>query len=373
MQTYSPPITSVLGSPPLLRRRVASQRLRRALSRVTRPHHLWPRVFRVGLLMWAASVLVTRITGNPTLVPTVILLGSFLVPITFTVFAWEHRSAVSTRPASTAMVVRAATLGGLLGLLAAASVEQLVLRPNLGMYYEVGLIEEAAKLAALLWIARMLAARTMRDGLVLGASVGFGFAALESAGYAFDALFTPHGLSFASLVDTEVLRALLAPFGHGVWTAVAGAAWFAAFPSGAVAARRSRKQQRSAATAAPMGILPSQTPATRHRPAKQVAVAAFFLVAMLHAAFDGMHGLVLTLLNLPDAIRTGSLHELWNRLVHGTLRVPAGAVSYQVAYDGGLLLVIVLGLAALLVTSNAIRHREGPAPDHNATPALSSP
>jgi protease PrsW len=30
----------------------------------------------------------------------------------------------------------------------------------------------------------------MRDGMVLGAAVGFGFAAFESAGYAFNALFT---------------------------------------------------------------------------------------------------------------------------------------------------------------------------------------
>jgi RsiW-degrading membrane proteinase PrsW (M82 family) len=46
----------------------------------------------------------------------------------------------------------------------------------------VGLIEEAVKLGALWLLARY----TMRDGMVLGATVGFGFAALESAGYAFN-------------------------------------------------------------------------------------------------------------------------------------------------------------------------------------------
>ncbi len=49
----------------------------------------------------------------------------------------------------------------------------------------MGLIEEAVKLGALWLLARY----TMRDGMVLGATVGFGFAALESAGYAFNALF----------------------------------------------------------------------------------------------------------------------------------------------------------------------------------------
>jgi hypothetical protein len=45
----------------------------------------WLRVFVVGLLLWVASVVVTFLTENTNLVPTVILLGSFLVPVTFVV------------------------------------------------------------------------------------------------------------------------------------------------------------------------------------------------------------------------------------------------------------------------------------------------
>jgi RsiW-degrading membrane proteinase PrsW (M82 family) len=66
----------------------------------------------------------------------------------------------------------------------------------------------------------------MRDGIVLGATVGFGFAALESAGYAFTALFTMEGLSLQNLVETEVLRGLLTPVGHGLWTAILGGVLF---------------------------------------------------------------------------------------------------------------------------------------------------
>jgi protease PrsW len=58
----------------------------------------------------------------------------------------------------------------------------------------------------------------MRDGIILGAVVGLGFAALENAGYAFNALFTVEGLSLRGLVETEVLRGVLTPVGHGVWT-----------------------------------------------------------------------------------------------------------------------------------------------------------
>jgi RsiW-degrading membrane proteinase PrsW (M82 family) len=94
-------------------------------------------------------------------------------------------------------------------------------------YLGVGLIEEAVKLAALWMLARHLPRYTPRDGMVLGAAVGFGFAALESAGYAFTALFGSSSLSLLNLVETEALRGVLAPFGHGLWTAILGGALFA--------------------------------------------------------------------------------------------------------------------------------------------------
>jgi hypothetical protein len=98
-------------------------------------------------------------------------------------------------------------------------------------YVGVGLIEEAAKLAALGLVAWRLPRYTMRDGIVFGAAVGFGFAALETAGYAFNAMFTMQGLSLESLVQTEILRGVLTPVGHGLWTAIVGGALFAAAAS----------------------------------------------------------------------------------------------------------------------------------------------
>jgi hypothetical protein len=50
----------------------------------------WLRVFLGGLALWVASVAVTFWTANANLVPTVILLGSFLVPVTFVVYAMER-------------------------------------------------------------------------------------------------------------------------------------------------------------------------------------------------------------------------------------------------------------------------------------------
>src|SRR5882762_9133922 len=50
----------------------------------------WKQVFFTGLVLWFASVLVTGLTSNLNMIPTVILLGSFLVPATAVVWYLDH-------------------------------------------------------------------------------------------------------------------------------------------------------------------------------------------------------------------------------------------------------------------------------------------
>lgn len=186
----------------------------------------WRGWFTVGLVLWAASAVVTYWTENPTLLPTVILLGSFLVPTTFVLWAFETRAGSSLSPT---VVLKAFVVGGVLGVLLASVLESALLtgqRPLL-MYAGVGLIEEAAKLAAMWWVARDLTRHSRRDGMILGAAVGFGFAAFETAGYAFNALVTLDGYDLRALLEIEVLRSVLSPVGHGLWSAVLGGALFA--------------------------------------------------------------------------------------------------------------------------------------------------
>jgi protease PrsW len=191
----------------------------------------WLQVFLGGLGLWVATVVVTFVTHSANLVPTIILLGSFLVPVAFVTYAFGHADEVVTAQ----RIFTAFIYGGVLGVLGASILEAALLRqPSVPAYVGVGLIEEAVKLAALWLLARRLSRYTMRDGIVLGAAVGFGFAAFESAGYAFNALFTAGGPSLLNLVETEVLRGILAPVGHGLWTAILGGTLFG------VAARRGR-------------------------------------------------------------------------------------------------------------------------------------
>jgi RsiW-degrading membrane proteinase PrsW (M82 family) len=222
----------------------------------------WARIFFSGLLLWSATVLVTFATHNANLVPTIILLGSFLVPVAFVTYAFGRADEV----VSAQRIFTAFVYGGVLGVLGASLLEAAFLRrPSAPDYLGVGLIEEAVKLAALWLLARHLPRYTMRDGIVLGATVGFGFAALESAGYAFNALFTASGLSLSNLVETEVLRGILAPVGHGLWTAILGGALFAA--------------------------------AGRHgRPRLSWAVLGWYLlVALLHGLWDASQGIAVWL------------------------------------------------------------------------------
>lgn len=186
---------------------------------------LWRRFFLTGFALWLLTVVVTFATGNPNLIPTLVLLGSFLVPVTFVLWAFTKRHSGEV---TAELLFSTFVTGGVLGVLAASLLESYLLHPSPLFFLGVGLIEEAAKLTALAVLCRRLQHKYAVDGVILGASVGFGFAAFESAGYAFTALFTQQGLSLMTLVETELLRGVLAPVGHGLWTAILGGVLFSA-------------------------------------------------------------------------------------------------------------------------------------------------
>jgi hypothetical protein len=50
----------------------------------------WARIFVGGLVLWSAAVLVPSVTRDANLVPTIVLLGSFLVPVAFVSHAYGH-------------------------------------------------------------------------------------------------------------------------------------------------------------------------------------------------------------------------------------------------------------------------------------------
>jgi protease PrsW len=269
-------------------------------------------MFLGGLGLWVATVVVTFVTENINLVPTIILLGSFLVPVTFVAYAFRLADQIITPQ----RLLNAFVYGGVLGVLGASLLEAEFLRsPATGTYLYVGLIEETVKLAALWLLARRLPSYRIRDGIVLGAAVGFGFAAFESAGYAFAALFTQDGgLSLLNLVETEVLRGILAPVGHGLWTAILGGVLFG--------------------TAARVGRL---------RPTWTLA-GFLLLVALLHGLWDAAQPIAVWL----TLVLTGTSMQ-WQLLRIG--QVPSVTQAqvhlFTIMYWGLLLLDALVGLLVL--------------------------
>lgn len=189
----------------------------------------WFHVLWVGIVLFIVATLIMFFTGNPNLYPTVILIGNFLIPVVFVTFLYDHQHLSLL---STETIARSFGIGGILGVLGASVLEFLLIRPpsvpnqglSLGSALLVGLIEEGCKIAAVMIMVRRMRHTSQIDGLLLGAAVGMGFAALESTGYAFSALLSQGHIS-ASIIST-VLRGLFAPFGHGVWTGILGAVLF---------------------------------------------------------------------------------------------------------------------------------------------------
>jgi RsiW-degrading membrane proteinase PrsW (M82 family) len=194
----------------------------------------WWLVLPIGLVLWIATVADAFYTNNLILLPTIVLLGSFLVPVTGVVWYLDHDPSPALSPRR---VVSAFILAGVLGALAASTLEYwLVFGPGLFGNLKVGLIEEFVKGALIVVFALGIRSYTTRDGMVLGATVGFGFAALESSGYALASLFVVQGhqlfLSLPSVVLNELVRGVLAPFGHGLWSAILGGVIFHAARNG---------------------------------------------------------------------------------------------------------------------------------------------
>lgn len=183
----------------------------------------WWQVLLAGIGLYILGLAVLVLTGNPSLIPAVIILGNFTVPVAYVTFFYQrqHLSRLSLVDMAKAFI-----LGGLLGVFAASLVEPLfVLKLNFLTAFEVGLIEESVKIIGVVLIVRHRRHNSELDGLLLGAAAGMGFAALESTGYAFVSFLLSHG-SLSTTVGVTLLRGFLAPAGHGTWTAILASVLF---------------------------------------------------------------------------------------------------------------------------------------------------
>jgi protease PrsW len=186
----------------------------------------WPRpwvffrTFAITILVFASFHQMWAIYGNTNVLPGLIMTGSFVVPIAALIFFVEINV---RRNVSLYQVVRLLFSGGVLAMSLSLFVYMLAAYlPTQWLGLSVaGLIEEPGKLIALVLVVYNTKYRYTLNGLLFGAAVGTGFAAFESAGYAFNELFI-NGQQ--AMTDTIITRGMLAPFAHIAWTAMCGAA-----------------------------------------------------------------------------------------------------------------------------------------------------
>jgi RsiW-degrading membrane proteinase PrsW (M82 family) len=218
----------------------------------------WLQVLLIGFLLYIISVVLLVLTGNPNLFTTVVMIGSFLVPVTYVTFFYERRH-LSNLTISTTIITF--VYGGILGVLAASLLEPIFIRSlNFTNTIVVGLIEEVAKILGVLIIARHRRHDSEMDGLILGAAAGMGFAALESTGYAFTS-FLASGGSLTQTVIVTLIRGFLSPVGHGTWTAILASVLF----------RESR---------------------AGHFRINFKVIGAYLLVSVLHGLWDGLPSVI---------------------------------------------------------------------------------
>lgn len=181
------------------------------------------------LLFFLIAYIPTRIGfityGNSNFLPIMIMLAAFAVPVTILIFFFEINL---FRNIPFYKVIKYFILGGSLSLILAILYFSLP-------YFEtnattqtftgalmIGLVEEAAKAVIVaIFLFKSKKSQYILNGLLVGAAVGAGFAAFETAGY-----ILRYGMSggVQTMLEIIKLRGFLAPGGHVAWAAIEGAA-----------------------------------------------------------------------------------------------------------------------------------------------------
>lgn len=192
------------------------------------PRVFW-RIFFGAMATYLLLLFGLKQFGNTNFLPGMIVIGSFVVPLSVVILFFELNV---PRNVSIYQVGKMILLGGALSLVATMLVG-LVIPSGVGNVFLAmltGVVEEIGKGLVLLIIIGVLRYRFQINGLLFGAAVGAGFAGFESAGYAFNLALGAaiNTQSFDALASTAtgniLIRGLLAPGGHVIWTAMVGSA-----------------------------------------------------------------------------------------------------------------------------------------------------
>lgn len=184
---------------------------------------LYSRIFLGFIITYFLLYICCIAFQNPNALPGLIIVGSFAVPFTTMVLFMEVNA---FRNISVYDVMKFFMVGGCASLVVTLFLFNLeIVDADTSTTWGammVGIIEEVGKLIIVYaLIKRLSSCNFILSALLAGACVGAGFAAFESAGYAFRILL---GAGFDGMTDNLFIRGLLAPGGHVAWAAISGAA-----------------------------------------------------------------------------------------------------------------------------------------------------
>lgn len=230
----------------------------------------WPKPWFFGRmllfvgLLYFVQYLAFQQFRNSLMLPGMMITGALAMPFATAILFFELNA---PRNVSFPRVLTLLCAGGVLSIFVSLiGFELTSLHRYLGAP-AAGIIEETGKLIAVILMMRKGDKLYILNGCLFGAAVGAGFAAFESAGYAFNAFLSglpdksTAGILFAAegMVKSIMLRGILAPFGHVAWTAItAGVLW------------RARVHKSSLADALTDGKF----------------LRAFFIVVLLHTTWN---------------------------------------------------------------------------------------
>lgn len=162
-----------------------------------------------GFIFILLMYIITQIGGEGLAFVPLIFVGALIIPLAVLLFFWEMNI---PRNIPIYEVLLMFLIGGAFSLIFTVILDNIVGKTPV---YWAPLTEEPAKLLALCIFLRKPKNKYILNGLLIGAAIGTGFAAIESMGYA---------LGTKDYIDSLITRGVLSPGMHVAWAAMYGAA-----------------------------------------------------------------------------------------------------------------------------------------------------
>ncbi len=194
---------------------------------------LWTRILLTFFVSFIFLHICSSFFQNQNAFPGLMVIGSFAVPIAVLIFFFELNTPKNISFFDT---IKYFMVGGCASLVATLFLYAFIPTGDDAPFINavlIGCIEEVGKLIIVaVIILKSKKTKYALNGLLIGAAIGAGFAAFESAGYAFRVFLSNYPLdmivnktymnAYYAMLENIYLRAFLAPGGHVIWAAMSG-------------------------------------------------------------------------------------------------------------------------------------------------------